>query len=823
MPELSSSNDLIKRAKSGLRNFDAAKLADAIEALAEVEPLRWPQLLLLDGVLPEPSPKIATATTARLPQTLSCLMKATDILLERGVDHVDTVERIILALEGFLTLQAYYRDIIEELSKLAFVKSRPEVQIHRLLAFVEAQSRTVEGKFREISDAAGVVDLRTGRASAFRAKYDDSKASLGEVFDGVCETVELGLRYILHANPSLSQPAFQPDLSPYKDPDFEKFLVLAGIWRAVSETWANIRFSNWRWTLDGEGHHVCAPTDQLEYLREHAGATRYELFIAERLLLRLAHERGAAAYSDCLGRVSGSIKVPAGGEPWDGHLDLAEMKRLCGLSPFRAGVEQGVNARHYMPLVEKATVGSVGWREWVAGKGALYCLADAMSQAATDQVPEDDVACMRYAIVVREDAIARFLTDCGGLTESQSRKLLDVLRFDPRRKSLEIWDQPLIPCGQGIVFLVPALMRTGNPARALENFVTHWGGVSFDVRGGPFEKYVLAEVVGRCSPNAEQGIVVPGPDSQGLEFDIVVWWEGYVLLIEAKCEKAVFSAADYFRAKKQLEKSIDQLIVRRRSLPRVWSVLREKAPALGLPEVFVGEDRVLCISITNIMDFTGYSRDGVVVTDDSCFFRFFENRMIEKFIVGESDFKVEDFEAIRLEEIPHPAELMPYLLDPPQMRRLVAKMQVKRHVVPAIPPRSPGFITTHVEFTPDLVCSTDSTEWVPFLLSDNAYAIASFLCQKKQVLDMGSLEHEPDLKEAAEELIRKKIIGPGTANPGILGVVLKSPMCVRLPDGRCVVGENAFGQMLRWLGRQYPDTAMVLSPQLAASTSKGPQ
>jgi hypothetical protein len=156
--------------------------------------------------------------------------------------------------------------------------------------------------------------------------------------------------------------------------------------------------------------------------------------------------------------------------------------------------------------------------------------------------------------------------------------------------------------------------------------------------------------------------------------------------MEAKCEKAVFSAADYHRAKEQIEKSIDQLAHRRDALPTIWSSLRQRASKLELPERYVGDDRVMCISITNIMDFTGYSRDGIVVTDDSCFFRFFENRMVTAYVLGENI--SEDIEAIRAQEVPHPSELEAYLRNPIQMRRFIEKMRLQKHVVPRITERS---------------------------------------------------------------------------------------------------------------------------------------
>ena len=65
------------------------------------------------------------------------------------------------------------------------------------------------------------------------------------------------------------------------------------------------------------------------------------------------------------------------------------------------------------------------------------------------------------------------------------------------------------------------------------------------------------------------GIKIERAGEKQLEFDVVALWEGYLLLLEAKCVKAVFSAADYHRAKSQIEKSLDQLILRKRPVNRL--------------------------------------------------------------------------------------------------------------------------------------------------------------------------------------------------------------------------------------------------------------
>lgn len=732
-------------------------------------------------------------------------------LLERDVDHVEMIEDMMLTLQGFFVLRSYYADIVDELKNLEFVNAPPEVQIHRLVAFVESQSRTMEKKLMEMQQREDTYDPLTGHASSISSQFDNSKTSVGETFDVICENIELGLRLILHSHTLPTTPKFQPDYGPFNDPDIAKFIALAGIWRMVTEAWANMRFRGWRWICYGEGRRGCVPMDNAAYIREHAGTVRYQLFMVERILHSAVEEADPAAYFTRQKEVAASITIPQAGEVWDGSVDVESLRELRDLSPLNTAIEKYVDQRHYLPLVDRVKIGSIGWREWCAGKATLYCLADCISQAATNQLSEDDFTCMGQVVVVHKETLSRILTDCGSLTPEQAPELVDALRFDPTRKSLEIWDQPLIPCGNGILFLVPAFIKTGSPARALENFVTEWGGASFDLRGTPFEESVVTEIHNRSTARAERGITIQRSDDKDLEFDIVAWWQGYLLLLEAKCEKAVFSAADYHRAKAQIEKSIDQLIIRREALSDVWAELREKAPSLGLPEEFIDDDRVLCISITNIMDFTGHSRDGVVVTDDSCFLRFFGERVIRKYTLG-GDVE-EELAPIRASETPHPSELIPYLLNPVQMQMLTDKMKLKSHVIPAITDRSSGFFSVHVEF--DLDGDGGLDEWKPCFVSDKAYAIATLLCQTRQYLNLDELQDDAELMNAADELTQQGIIGGDNDNPRLLRIILQDPICVRLPDERYAIGENISGQMSWWINKHFPDTGRTISPQFA--------
>lgn len=812
----STTGQIIQQATAQLAKLDHNGLADSLRRLFVAEPVRWRQLLLFAGFWPEPSRQKLNAPTKQLSQTLACLMKAMQALLERDVDHTDTVADMMLTLQGFFVVQAYYGDIVQELKALKFGRAPAEVQIHRLVAFVESQAQTMQKQLLDMQAGEAVYDPLLGHAASVPSPFDNSRVSYGGAYEGLCESIELGLRLILHSHTLPATPTFQPAHSPFHDRDFTKFCALAGVWQTVSEVWANMRFRGWQWICDAEGRRGCVPDDDTAFIREHAASIRYELFLSQRILQQAADDVDSTAYLDRRQQLVQSITIPQAGESWDGQVNIQALREYHRLEAFKDAVEQYVDRRHYGPMVERVKVGSLGWREWCDGKSAMYCLADGIAEAAALQLPDDDLSCMRQVVVVHEDILQGILVGCGALTAAQALDFVNALRFDPKRKSLEIWDQPLIPCGEKSLFLVPTFIKAGNPARALENFVSEWGGASFDLRGTPFVNYVVKELHERSIARAKSELAIRLSDGSELEFDIVVWWEGYVLLLEAKCEKAVFSASDYHRAKAQIEKAIDQLSIRRSALAGVWSELREKAPSLGLPVECVGNERVLCIAITNIMDFTGYSRDDVVVTDDSCFFRFFGDRVIR---THSSDGHInEEVEPIRASEVPHPSELMPFLLNPAPMRVFTERVVLVPHVIPAITERSPGFFSVHAEFDPTREGGIG--EWKPAFVSIKAYAIATMMCRTKQSVNLDELQQDQGLLDAAEELAQLGIIGASGDDRRLVQLKLQNPVCARLPDQRYAVGEDICGQMSWWLNRHFPDKNRLVSPEFASYLAK---
>jgi len=216
----SKTSQLVAEVKKGVKKLDTDRLVRAISDLVAEEPKRWHQLLMFAGLWPDPTPQRKRNEVGTLPETLGCLMEVIDKLMANDRNHVEVSQVIYQTLSGFIKLQQYYMDVSDELNEMAFFTSPAEVQIHRLLAFIESQSRNIENELRKLHDVAAVVDPLARHRSIVPAKVGQTRGSYTEAFDGACEIAELVLRFILHSNKLAADPAFQPTNVPYKDSEY---------------------------------------------------------------------------------------------------------------------------------------------------------------------------------------------------------------------------------------------------------------------------------------------------------------------------------------------------------------------------------------------------------------------------------------------------------------------------------------------------------------------------------------------------------------------------------------------------------------------------
>lgn len=794
--------------------LDHDKLADAIRLLIAIEPDKWQSRLLVSGAFPQPSPK-QSGKASRRNSEIACLMQAMASLLRNNNQVSDAVFELVPSIAGMLHLQSIFSSIEERLSQLDFFNDPVEVQILRLLAFIESQHQNAERKLREMESESPYISVMQGYAAAVTLESGESESSISQALEGTCENIELILRFILHTRSLPTSMNFDVAVTPYQDPEISLLLGLAANWRLAEFQWANVKFRNWTWSTDP---NMCRPVDTEEFIRECAGNLRYQISLQESVLHRMLDEQEVVDNREIVSAIAATLNVPDFGNVWDGQLDFDSLKELSKNPYFSIVVDEYVNQRHYGPILNAAKVGTLGWRSWLDGKNALFNFAEIVATAlshveSTNEQLKDST--LSSVMLCREQDLVSLLIATTELTPAEAFAFIDTQRFDPKKQRLEIWDQPLIPIEVGIVVISPAIVKSGNPARALENFVGQSAIDLFDRRGTPFEKHIADKLNQQEEVIAAQGVKVPIVIGQELEFDVIAFWRGYVLLVEAKCSKAVFDPSDFHRAKRQIEKSIDQLIHRRSKIQSVWEDIRKKAPELGLPEAFVGLDHVICISVTNIMEFTGYYRDGVVVTDDSCLTRFFQDQFVvgvPRPLSGDDDRETPPIlimEPIRGTKEPRPEQLVNYLRKPVQMRRFTDQITLVNHMAPGIDDGKQAYRYVGFNFNPEN--SLGATSWAPLFVNKSVYSTANRLFKTGFSVTKSEVQTDSSLASDIQTLIDRRVIGYQPTSTPFLFSKYVVPVLLETPDGRFAIGDNSCGQFDWWLSKEFPKATVVFA------------
>jgi hypothetical protein len=181
--------ELIEKARVNLDSGDEAALGNTIGELVINEPSRWWQLMVMNDLWLEPSPRISDSDKIYIAQRTVCLMGAMKHLLLADIDNFETVIEMFGKLQGALALQLYYLDIVKELTALEFTKSPTNVQLWRLLGYLEDVCHRTTKNAQHQAKALGYGDPYLLRSSSLQNPVDGSKISPTEHFDSLCGTV----------------------------------------------------------------------------------------------------------------------------------------------------------------------------------------------------------------------------------------------------------------------------------------------------------------------------------------------------------------------------------------------------------------------------------------------------------------------------------------------------------------------------------------------------------------------------------------------------------------------------------------------------------
>lgn len=688
--------DLIKSINNAFKAKDTQKLGELLVSLSQIEPLRWMTLLYLNGIIPEPKSQDFYKKLATLFRALSVSVQEVDFDTEKFSDLLIPV----------LSIGKCFKSIREKLDAIEVWEKVGARVIYRTAAFLEDQYHIAMNQLETAADDRGYYDNRLLLNDNLPTRSGGANTNLIAAYEENCENLQLILSYTLQRYKSEFCGNVIDCKSPYNDKEFTGLISLASMWRTYESLWENIIYLGWYpQAFDtNNGIQLYGPRDSEEYFRFKIAGIREQEILSE------------SAFNNKLGpnkqtinkikHLANSIRIPNAGEVWDGNLDIEAFRDCISLAKNQSYADYEMYRHYYDELIDEVRIGEinaqVSWKKYhdilLALRQISEAFIDAINREITGLETSDQ---LRKVIIVTRSCLLEILISTLEYDVDSCKNVINVLIFNPERKHLEIWDTPLIEIGDEKILFIPALIQMGSSARAIENAVALWNPDLFQKRGKILENRLI-DFLRSQQINAQGQLSFSTKDGNVIECDLVTYWDGYLLLIEAKCTKAIVNASDMFRAKRHIEKAVNQLEQRKEAVVNNWESFRLAVNHINLPTTPISQDKIRLIAVTNVLEFTGWKINQVVVTDEFCLQRFFGESDIEVISFSPDGVKVAgSLGRIRKSSLPSASEFLIYLEDPPQVKIVRECLSMQPIWLPTINKDDPKIGMLHAVYNPE--------------------------------------------------------------------------------------------------------------------------
>lgn len=676
--QMKSSSSLVKDIKACIKDANRADLyANFQDLLSRPE---WKELLLRRGVLPEFRAK-GEELCHEVDLVVDCI-RASGQALDQESERVE----LHLILESYEKLVKNQIEVAEAIRSHEFLRLSLGTQIYALALIVELQTYVILSEHHKLVGSTGYVDVGL-LATSFMNAQGDTVTTPSQGMDYIAEAAESLLRFSLHTHLIETDGRQQDRCKPAKfrcieDPNSQTKLAidavkLSNVFHLLKHYIDLVKYSGWRFNSDGK----FAPPSIEKMMAISAGEYRRNAYFGH-----LAHvDSGMRLHFRKFLAFAETVTNPTNIDVWDGKFgrpQMLEALRYTSAANYRRDVISSRFLDEALESIEGYGTSKFCWIDVEIALNALGLLATAFQHNSIYRDPEKEKNGSIVFTCQRED-LRGFLRAAIAKSDAICDDVLELLTFNHGRKRLDLWDHPLLPCGPKTCILVPSLLINAQPLPQSEDIFCHLKNTdSLGARSASFERYITQQLNESEGVSAAHGLKVDTDDGP-LEFDTVAYWDGFVILLEAKCVKSPLSPVDYHRIEADIAKSVSQLTIRKSKLANAWTDLRRKARGLNLPEEAVANDKILCVSVVNIFQYTGFQFGDVVVCDDITLIRFFGDTAIPGTIEDKNSVRFVTIGHIRSEEQYSPLGLLEYLKHSPQVASIQSRTELREMVLPA--------------------------------------------------------------------------------------------------------------------------------------------
>lgn len=671
-PPKISTSEALKGLHEALSSSSFEQFGYYLECLICLEPNKWKQLLYLKKLIPDPG-------SLNFNKAIGVVMGGIGYSLEQGSEH--SMDQYDL-LSSLVIIHLCLKSIREKLDELN-VWSEPVIEtIVRLASFIEDQMvkglQILEDRITDQRYISSLNYLTTNIPTML-----GGNASILSGFEEHCELLQLIYYYSKYRYGDILYGEITAFRSPYEDVDFKKLMIYASLWSLYNDLWEKAIFMSWVRKNDPRTDiSIYHPSDIEEYYRYIVGNIRFQEILSE--IYSIGQLNNIGPDKKLINVLASSITIPDIGELWDCVIDNKLFKEILK-NYFHIIEIELLKLYHFEQITPLIYLDSgdkkISWSTYWEVRKCLQILSDVTQLAVRQKIIKNELLTpLKRILFIHKDRLAEFISNIIGLPLQEVVYTLDILTFDPKNKQIEIWDTPLIKFSEEVILFIPCIISAGSALRAAENFVAEWNDSLFSERGRYLEKDINQFLLSVNVP-VRGPITFSDVDGNKIECDLIMYWEGYLVLIEAKCTKAVFRPSDMYWARSRIIEAMEQLKFRKKAILENWGSFCKAINDIELPNTPISQENIRLVVLTNDLHFTSWTLDDIVVTDEFCLKRFFGPGDIEIYYGNEPKGSLQ---RIRISDEPNAKELFDYLMNPPQVKLFRDLIKVEVHEIPQV-------------------------------------------------------------------------------------------------------------------------------------------
>lgn len=577
-------------------------------------------------------------------------------------------------------------------------------QLLNILLFQQDQTRLVKQKLESKRENGYITGMEFSITENPVDYFDDLKVSIMDSFESKMESINQIVRYLYYKNRGKFEDKIENInyelIHPYNDKDFELYLNVAFQRYYLCRLEEDYRYGTLCFGEVGPSenpYYLFSIENEEKYKARRIGVLRREYQFRRITMINTYSQiksfQGYKAVKEIASKLIKLQRKESKILDFNAlHIDVKTFKEAEKVAELKVDVVELLIKKFYL----ENSVNGIKVKDLIFTYKYLFTISEVLYFAYESSIDKkDENTIIKEINVVDIEYFSNELSRLYNFKNDYAEKLINCFIFHEKdNKADDIFAQPLIKASKTQVVFCPFLIDQLNLDRFIERqFIRNKKDVS--KVGKDFEKEFIEKLKRGHKKSSDDNTYKKIPnfklntnsveykafDGKDIEFDVISVLGDFLILIELKAIMTSYDISDLDAREGNVEKAIKQLKRRAKSVKEDWIKFTEKV-SIDLPEQPYDDDHIILIACSDAFDFTPNKKDGIIITDDSTYLKYFTSPYFDivEQKIGCSIKKKSD--SIWGKGYPNGEELQEYLMNPVSTRPFFGGLEKQTYPMP---------------------------------------------------------------------------------------------------------------------------------------------